>query len=421
MNNNHIACPSSHVNPPDVTPRQEGWFDTQPQPPEMLASGAWIALFGGGQLGSMFCDAAQKLGFKVVSVDPTPDAPIANRADAHWTSDYNDPVMLDAVTKQAAVATIEFENIPYIALAEVARAIPLRPSVDSIQTAQDRAEEKAFFARHGLPVVPFLYVRDLADLNNAPEYLFPGFLKTARFGYDGKGQYFVDIPRKLRAAFDQAGAVHCVFEALIDLKMEISVQIARDAQGNIAFWPIAENQHRNNILDTTIAPARVSSEIVALARQHAQTIVEALGYQGVLCVEFFVDENSNLFVNEMAPRPHNSGHHTIESCITSQFEQQARIVTGLPLGDTTQKTPAVMVNLLGDLWFTKGENAIEPDWQFLLKGIEHATLHLYGKKTARHGRKMGHITFCAPSIEKAMIAADTFRTRVGLPPIASAH
>ncbi len=410
-------CP----NPLYISPRQEGWYDTQPQSPHTLQPGAWLALFGGGQLGCMFCDAAQQLGFKVVSVDPDPDAPIISHADAHWTFDYNDAAMLEAVVQQAAAATVEFENVPYAALAKVARSLPLRPPVDSIQIAQDRIEEKTFFARHGLPVVPFLRIRDLTDINSAPEYLFPGFLKTARLGYDGKGQYLVEIPRKLRAAFEQAGSVPCVFEALIDLKAEISVLIARCPQGETALWPVAENHHHNNILDVTIAPARVSDEIAALACQHAQTIIEALSYQGVLCVEFFVDEDDRLFVNEMAPRPHNSGHHTIESCVTSQFEQQARTTAALPLGSTAQKTPAVMVNLLGDLWFAHGDEPAEPDWAMLLTGIDNAALHLYGKKVARRGRKMGHVTFCASTIEEAIASADLFRAGLGLPSIAAAR
>lgn len=400
-----------------LPPIEEGWFDTKPQLTEALAPGAWIALFGGGQLGSMFCEAAQKLGFRIAAVDPDPDAPIVALADAHWSTNYDDDETLDALIEKAEAATVEFENVPYAALARIARHMPLRPSVDSVRTAQDRFEEKNFFVRHGLPVVPFFYIRCAKDLFTAPEYLFPALLKTAQFGYDGKGQRYVDSSRKLKTAFQELGGVACVLEQRVELKGEISVLVARNAQGETALWPVAENHHRNNILDVTVAPARIPREIAEAACKHALAAAEALSYQGVLCVEFFVDVNDALFLNEMAPRPHNSGHHTIESCITSQFEQQARITTGLSLGDTAQKQPAVMINLLGDLWFAHSEAATEPDWNTLLQGIHGATLHLYGKKQARRGRKMGHITFCANSTEEALQVAETIRQKLGLPPV----
>ncbi|MDR1530342.1 MAG: 5-(carboxyamino)imidazole ribonucleotide synthase [Burkholderiales bacterium] len=400
-----------------VPPVEEGWFDTKPQPVKVLARGAWIALFGGGQLGSMFCDAAHTLGFRVAAVDPDPDAPITTRADAHWSTDYDDETTLKELIEKAETATVEFENVPYTALAQVARHMPLRPSVDDIRTAQDRVEEKAFFARHGLPIVPFFHIRSVDDLRYVPDYLFPGILKTAQFGYDGKGQRIVNTPKKLKEAFRELGGVSCVFEQRIKLKGEISVLIARNAQGETALWSIAENYHRDNILDVTIAPARVPEEIAQAARQYAKTAVNVMCYQGVLCIEFFIDIDNMLYLNEMAPRPHNSGHHTIESSVTSQFEQQVRVVAGLPLGDTTQKQPAVMVNLLGDLWFADDKEPNEPDWGALLLGVEGALLHLYGKKRARRGRKMGHITFCAPMLDDALRAAESVRKKLGLPPI----
>jgi 5-(carboxyamino)imidazole ribonucleotide synthase len=385
------------------------------QPVAPLPPGSWLAVLGGGQLGTMFCQAAQQLGFRVAAIDPDPDAPIAAVADMLWTASYQDVEVLQTLSGLAQAATVEFENVPYAALAHLAMSMPVRPAADSIAIAQSRIQEKMFFARHGLPVAPFIVLRDSSDLSAPmPQYLFPGRLKTARLGYDGKGQCAVTAPEQVAPAFQQLGNVTCVLEQQLQLAREISVLIARDAQGNITLWPIAENIHRDGILDVTIVPARISEALAQTACEHARKVVENLGYRGVLCIEFFIDTQDNLYLNEMAPRPHNSGHHTIESCVTSQFEQQARITASLPLGDTAQKTPAVMLNLLGDLWFLDDNTPREPDWNALLAGSD-AHLHLYGKKDARRGRKMGHITCCAETLDDALQTARRLRKALRLP------
>ncbi|MDR2244724.1 MAG: 5-(carboxyamino)imidazole ribonucleotide synthase, partial [Burkholderiales bacterium] len=387
-------------------------IDTESEPDHPVASlppGSWLAVLGGGQLGTMFCRAAQKLGYRIAAIDPDPDAPIAAVANMLWTASYQDTVALQALSELAQAATVEFENVPYAALAHLAMHMPVRPAADSIAIAQSRIQEKLFFARHGLPVAPFIVLRDNSDLSAPmPQNLFPGRLKTARLGYDGKGQCTVTAPDQVPGAFRQLGNVTCVLEQQLQLAREISVLIARDAQGNITLWPVAENIHRDGILDVTIVPARISETLAQSACEHARKVVENMGYRGVLCIEFFIDAQDNLYLNEMAPRPHNSGHHTIESCVTSQFEQQARIAAGLPLGDPSQKTPAVMLNLLGDLWFLDGASdnntPCEPNWNALLadSGASQAHLHLYGKKEARRGRKMGHITCCAATLDEAL-------------------
>ncbi|MDR0251282.1 MAG: 5-(carboxyamino)imidazole ribonucleotide synthase [Burkholderiales bacterium] len=384
-----------------------------------LPTGSWLAVLGGGQLGTMFCQAAQKLGFRVAAIDPDPDAPIAAVADMLWTASYQDTDVLQALSERAQAATVEFENVPYTALAHLAMRMPVRPAADSIAIAQSRIQEKMFFARHGLPVAPFIVLHDSGDLSSPmPQYLFPGRLKTARLGYDGKGQRAVIAPDQVAPAFQQLGNVTCVLEQQLQLACEISVLIARDAQGDIALWPVAENIHRDGILDVTIVPARISEAVAQTACEHARKVVETMGYRGVLCIEFFIDDQDNLYLNEMAPRPHNSGHHTIESCVTSQFEQQARITAGLPLGDPSQKTPAVMLNLLGDLWFLDGSEPREPDWNALFadSGAPHLLhLHLYGKKEARRGRKMGHITCCAATLDDALQIVCHLRKALRLP------
>ncbi|MDR2711430.1 MAG: 5-(carboxyamino)imidazole ribonucleotide synthase [Burkholderiales bacterium] len=382
-----------------------------------LPQGSWLAVLGGGQLGMMFCQAAQRLGYRVAAVDPDPDAPIAAIADKLWTSPYQDEKTLQELSELAQAATVEFENVPYIALAYLAMRMPVRPAADSIAIAQSRVQEKMFFARHGLPVAPFITLHDHHDLSiSMSPSLFPARLKTARLGYDGKGQCAVAASEQVNEAFRKLGNVPCVLEQQLNLAREISVLIARDAHGHIAVWPIAENIHRDGILDVTIAPARIGEAVAQNACAHARCVVENMGYRGVMCIEFFIDTRDNLFLNEMAPRPHNSGHHTIESCVTSQFEQQARITAGLPLGDSSQKTPAAMINLLGDLWFADVDSDVprEPDWTTLLAD-SGAHLHLYGKKEARRGRKMGHITCCAETPQAALQTALRLRKALRLP------
>jgi 5-(carboxyamino)imidazole ribonucleotide synthase len=296
--------------------------------------------------------------------------------------------------------TIETENAPTTALERLARDIVVSPAAHCVAIAQDRISEKRFIAEVGLSPAPYAVVNSVADLDSASiARLLPGVLKLSRFGYDGKGQAHVTTPEQARAAFERMGSLPCVLERRINLRIELSVVLARGGDGRTALWPVAENRHRGGILDLSIIPARIPAALAEQARNAALTIAEALAYQGVLCVEFFVDEAGMLMVNEFAPRPHNSGHATLDASRTSQFEQQVRTLAGLPLGDTTMLTPVVMQNLLGDLWAGG-----RPCWQALLADSS-ATLHLYGKAEPRRGRKMGHFSCVAPTVDEALDAA----------------
>jgi 5-(carboxyamino)imidazole ribonucleotide synthase len=282
------------------------------------------------------------------------------------------------------------------------------PAADAVAVAQDRIREKQFIASLGIPVAPHIVVRTAADLEQVPPALLPGILKRSRFGYDGKGQARVKTPEEARQAFVAMGAEPCVLEALLPLEREVSVVVVRGFDGATAAYPVAENWHANGILDVSIIPARVPPSLAEEARREALAIAEGLDYRGVLCVEFFVVGDGRLLVNEIAPRPHNSGHYTIDACITSQFEQQARVMARLPLGSTAMHCAAVMVNILGDSWA-----AGEPDWTKVL-AHPRAKLHLYGKKEARPGRKMGHFTMLGDSVPAAL--AEALEIRAALVP-----
>ncbi|MDR0587521.1 MAG: 5-(carboxyamino)imidazole ribonucleotide synthase [Burkholderiales bacterium] len=380
---------------------------------DLHEDGTWLALLGGGQLGLMFCEAAQKLGLRVAAIDPDKNAPLASRADRFWAVPYNHTETLDLMVALCETATVEFENIPFPTLAYLAGKLPLRPSADAIATAQDRAKEKALFSRCGLPTAPYVVLENEMDLERVNSTFFPARLKTLRLGYDGKGQVAVASIHQLSEAWTRLNHTPSILERHIALKGEISVLIARDVLGRIALWSVSENFHQNGILDVTLAPARIPDHLKDHAYAAAQKVAETMGYVGVLCVEFFIDENETLLLNEIAPRPHNSGHHTIESCVTSQFEQQARIAAALPLGDTTQKKASVMINLLGDLWFDDHTLVPrEPDWNAILRDCPHTTLRLYGKKDARRGRKMGHVTCCAEHLPDAIRTANLIRARL---------
>jgi 5-(carboxyamino)imidazole ribonucleotide synthase len=379
----------------------------------VIPPGAWLGLLGGGQLGRMFCMAAQSLGYKVAVLDPGADGPAASVADRHIHADYLDPAGLARLAGIARAATTEFENVPAGALEFLARNARVTPSAASVAIAQDRISEKTFLSGHGFAVAPYAVLRSAADARAADAALVPGIVKSARLGYDGKGQVRVATPDAVPAAYAMSGNVPCVLERFVDLACEVSVIVARTDDGATATWPVAENQHRDGVLDLSIVPARVSDTLAAEARRIATDIATALDYRGVLCVELFVTRDGKLLVNEIAPRPHNSGHYTIDACVTSQFEQQARVLAGLPLGDTRQHEPAVMVNLLGDLWFDgAGATPREPDWMLVLKHPQ-AKLHLYGKAEPRRGRKMGHVTCLAPTLDGALEVARAIRGDLG--------
>ena len=374
----------------------------------MILPGATLGLVGGGQLGRMFTMAARNLDYRVTVLDPDPLSPAAEFASGHLNTAYTHPVSLEEMAKTCAAVTTEFENAPAEALIELAKRTTVRPSGHAVAIAQDRTAEKAFFTSNGFPVGPFAVIRNHDDINAALRIVkLPAVLKTARFGYDGKGQARIATKDALVATLTEWKSALCVLEEFLPLVKEISVVLARAEDGKTAIFPIAENQHVNGVLDITIAPARISQALAREAENIAKEMAAKLEYVGVMAVEFFVLATDKLLVNEIAPRPHNSGHFTIDACRTSQFEQQVRVLCGLPLGDTSQHTPAVMVNILGDVW--RGANhETPPDWQAVLKH-PGAHLHLYGKRQARAGRKMGHVTVCDTDPANALSIAMEIR------------
>jgi 5-(carboxyamino)imidazole ribonucleotide synthase len=377
----------------------------------VILPGSTLGLLGGGQLGRMFTSAARTMGYDVIVLDPDPASPAAHFATEHLCADFDDAKALEILATRCAAVTTEFENPPADSLAWLAQRIPVRPGASAVAVAQDRVREKSFFAENGFPVGPFAIIQNETDFEAIGHTVqFPGILKTARFGYDGKGQARVASIEAARECFQSWRGVPCVLEQLLPLKLEVSVVLARGIDGEIATFPVVENQHQNGILDVSIAPARISAALATHAQDIAQRLAMKLEYCGVLAVEFFVidDENGNekLLINEIAPRPHNSGHFTIEACRTSQFEQQVRALCGLPLGPTTQHTPAVMVNLLGDVW---KNNVLAADKILQEPNVK---LHLYGKREARDGRKMGHYTVLENNIGSALAAALEIKLRV---------
>jgi 5-(carboxyamino)imidazole ribonucleotide synthase len=379
-------------------------------PSSSIPPGAWLGLLGGGQLGRMFCMAAQSMGYRVAVLDPGAESPAGTVADLHIRRDYLDSQGLEELARLCKGVTTEFENVPAKALEFLAGHCLVSPMAASVAIAQDRIREKQFIESTGIAVAPHLVVRNGSDLDAPDAALFPAILKVARLGYDGKGQARVATAEAARAAFASFGAVPCVLEKQLRLKTEISVVVARARNASVATFPVAENEHKGGILDTSIVPARIDDQLAEAARASALRIAAALDYVGVLCVEFFVLDDGSLLVNELAPRPHNSGHYTIDACVTSQFEQQVRVLAGLPLGDTRQHTPAVMLNILGESWH--GPHAGEPPrWeQVLVHG--GAKLHLYGKSQARPGRKMGHVTVLGATMADALAAAASIRALI---------
>jgi 5-(carboxyamino)imidazole ribonucleotide synthase len=366
----------------------------------------WLGVMGGGQLGRMFAHAAQAMGYKVAVLEPAADCPAGQAADRVLVAGYTDSAALAELGAQCAAVTTEFENVPADSLAALAAHSFVAPSAACVSIAQDRIAEKNFFVacapRSGVLPAPHQAIASMADIDKVPDELLPGILKTVRMGYDGRGQVRVKTRADIRVAFKEMGGVTCLLEKMLPLAYEVSVLTARGADGQSVVYPIAENVHRDGILFTTTVPGPNVSDACALqAQDAARAIVAELGYVGVLCIEFFVLADGSLVVNEMAPRPHNSGHYTIDACVTSQFAQQVRAMAGLPLGEVRQHSAAVMLNILGDLWFDGvGEQAREPAWD-QIAALPGACLHLYGKEEARRARKMGHVTFVAPTIAGA--------------------
>jgi 5-(carboxyamino)imidazole ribonucleotide synthase len=378
-------------------------------------------MLGGGQLGRMFTMAAQSLGYRVAVLDPEPEAPAGAVADLHIAADYDDAAGLERLAGLCEAITTEFENVPARSLSFLEEHATVSPRAQSVAIAQDRGAEKEFIASCGLAVAPHFVIDSLADFDRVPDSFWPGILKARRLGYDGKGQAGVHHAGDAKAAFGQLGGVPCVLEKRLDLDFELSVVVARAADGSTSTFPIAENIHAHGILSVSLVPGpSVTSEIAEQARRAALMIAADLDYVGVLCVEFFVLQGEELIVNEIAPRPHNSGHYSIDACVTSQFEQQARVLARLPLGETRLHSPAVMLNLLGDLWWDglaphAPETIREPDWAGVLR-YPGAKLHLYGKRAARRGRKMGHVTIVAEHAGDALQQARDIGALLGMAP-----
>lgn len=358
----------------------------------MILPGATLGLLGGGQLGRMFTARARTMGYEVVVLDPDPTSPAGGVATRHLCAPYDNPAALEQLAAVASAITTEFENVPAAAMEFLATKVPVRPDPGTVAIAQDRLREKAFFRDAGIPTAGFHPVPDADGLEAAWEVIgAPALLKTSRLGYDGKGQAVVATREEARRAFASFGGVVCVLERILSLEAEISVVLARGADGAVAAFPPGENVHVRGILHTTTVPSHLSHGLTDQALAMSSRIAAQLDYVGVLGVELFVADGGRLYANEMAPRPHNSGHFTQDACDVCQFEQQVRTLCGLPLTAPRLLTPVCMVNLLGDLW-QRGE----PAWSAAL-ALPGVKLHLYGKREARPGRKMGHLNCLAPT------------------------
>jgi 5-(carboxyamino)imidazole ribonucleotide synthase len=362
----------------------------------VIAPGSALGVLGSGQLGRMFTIAARRMGYRVHTFSPDEDTPTGQVADVEVTASYDDLDALRAFAAHVDVVTFEFENVPIEAIDAVEAVTPVRPSAVALHTAQQRAREKTFLADHGFPTVPFARALTLDEMWDAVARIgTPAVVKTAAFGYDGKGQHVVTTPADVEHIWTAIGHQEAVVERLISLQAEVSVVAARGVDGSMSDYPVFENRHRHHILDVTTCPAEIPAAMAARAREITRAILEGLQYVGVLCVEFFLSTDGELLVNELAPRPHNSGHLTFDATVTSQFEQQVRAICGLPLGSTELLRPAAMANLLGDLW----EDG-EPNWGAACR-FPDVKLHVYGKSEPRPGRKMGHLTAFGTTVREA--------------------
>lgn len=383
---------------------------------QIITAPAMLGMLGGGQLGRFFVIAAHELGYQVTVLDPDKNSPAGKIADVHLCANYDDENALKQMAATCQAVTTEFENVPANTLKKLALTTVVRPSAECVAIAQNRVLEKNFIKDAGLPVAPFAVINVASDLPDDASSLYPAILKVARFGYDGKGQARVKNQAEAQQAFVKFKQEICVLEQMLPLDLEVSVVLARDAAGNIAAFPTAENSHLNGILDMSIVPARCTEVLKANAQMLAKKLAEKLDYVGVLGVEFFVVKNQ-LLVNEIAPRPHNSGHYTIDACATNQFEQQVRVMTGLALGSSELHSDAVMVNILGDSWFANSAEAkvvnLEPAWN---KALSHANLklHLYGKHEPRKARKMGHFTVIDKKLDTALNVALIARSELNI-------
>ena len=367
---------------------------------KVITPGATLGVMGGGQLGAMFAMAAKRMGYRVEAFSDSADCPAAYHCDRVHVGAYDDPTALVAMARGLDVLTFEFENVSAAPLRALAGVVPVRPAPEVLFTTQDRGREKAFLLREGFACAPHRLVRSREELHAAVAAVgLPAVIKTAAFGYDGKGQQKLDAgagPQEIDAAWNSLGECILIVEAWVDFQCEISVVAARGLDGSTAVFAPTRNHHRHHILDISSVPAGLPAAVLDSAREMAAAVLEKLDVVGVACVEFFVTRDGRVLVNEIAPRPHNSGHLTIFACETSQFEQQVRAICGLPLGSPRQLAPAAMANLLGDCW----KNG-EPDWAAALT-VPGVSLLLYGKGEPRPGRKMGHLTALADSVDEAI-------------------
>ena len=362
----------------------------------VIAPGAALGVLGSGQLGRMFTIAARRMGYRVHTFSPDEDTPTGQVADVEVTASYDDLDALRAFARQVDVVTFEFENVPSEAIQAIEECAPVRPSGTALHVAQQRGREKSFLADRGIPTAAFAPAATLDELWDAVARVgTPAVIKTAAFGYDGKGQHKASSQADVEHIWTAIGHQEAVVERFVSLQAEISVIAARGIDGDIREYPLFENRHANHILDVTTAPASVPAAVAAQALEITRTILEELQYVGVLCVEFFLSTEGDLLVNELAPRPHNSGHLTFDAAVTSQFEQQVRAICGLSLGSTELMRPAAMANLLGDLW----EDG-EPNWAAAAR-FPDVKLHVYGKSAPRPGRKMGHLTATGKTVQEA--------------------
>jgi len=379
-----------------------------------IAPGATLGVMGGGQLARMFVHAAQQMGYASAVLDADPASPAGLVAHHHIRADYLDAAGLAELAQLSAAITTEFENVPAASLDLLAATRPVAPAAAAVAVCQDRAAEKAHFERSGVACAPHALIATVQQVAAVSGALLPGILKTARLGYDGKGQARVADRAQLDAAWRALGSVPCVLEQMLPLAFELSVIVARSAAGDMVHFPVQQNLHRDGILAVTVVPAAaIAPALQQRAVAAARSVAATLAYVGVLCVEFFVLADGSLVVNEMAPRPHNSGHYSIDACDVSQFDLQVRAMTAAPLVAPRQHSPCVMLNLLGDLWFREGAQETAPDWSAVL-ALPGVHLHLYGKASARPGRKMGHLTVTAGSAEGADAVARQVAARLGI-------
>ena len=383
---------------------------------DVILPGATLGVLGGGQLGRMFVHAAQGMGYFTAVLDPDADSPAGRVSHHHIRTGYEDPQGLAELARSCAAVTTEFENVPAAALQTLARELPVAPSADAVAIAQHRAREKAHFERCGVPVAPHAVIESPEQLAAVSPHLLPGILKTATLGYDGKGQVRVGTPQELAAAWEQLRRAPCVLEKRLPLAFECSVVLARGRDGVMVYLPVQRNLHRDGILAVTeVLEENMPAAFARQVLDAAQSIADGMAYVGVLCVEFFVLADGRLVVNEIAPRPHNSGHWSIDGADVSQFELQVRAMAGLPLMQPRQHSPALMLNLLGDLWFARGAAASTPPWDEVLR-LPGCHLHLYGKAEARAGRKMGHLTVTGSSSAAVRATAQRAAQILGIAP-----